>query len=50
MSPCNRQLIGIAAFFVAIGMLIMLFMPSRLLGVLIIALLLLLGYTCINCP
>lgn len=41
------KLIGLAAFFVALGMLIMLFLTSRLMGLLLIALLLLLGYCCL---
>ncbi|MDE6516640.1 MAG: hypothetical protein K2L18_02160 [Acetatifactor sp.] len=41
------KLIGLAAFFIALGMLIMLFMTSRLMGLFLIALLLLLGYCCL---
>ena len=48
MKPSVKQIIGLVAFFVAIGMLIMLFLTSRLMGVFIIALLLLLGYSCIS--
>ncbi|MBO5283849.1 MAG: hypothetical protein J6B43_12150 [Lachnospiraceae bacterium] len=43
------KLIGLAAFFVALGMLIMLFMTSRLMGLFLIAILLLLGYCCLCC-
>ena len=42
-----KKIIGFIAFFVAIGMLIMLITHSRLVGLIIIALLLFLGYHCI---
>ena len=44
-----QKIIGFIAFFIAIGMLIMLITRSRLLGLIIIALLLFLGYHCICC-
>ena len=43
------KLIGLAAFFIALGMLIMFFLASRLTGLFLIALLLLLGYCCLCC-
>ncbi len=44
-----KQLIGLAALFIAVGMLLMLFLSSRLLGLIIIAVLLFAGYSCLNC-
>ena len=41
------RLIRLTASFIALGMLIMLFMTSRLMGLFLIALLLLLGYCCL---
>ena len=41
-----KKLIGLAAFLIAIGMLIMLVTHNRLIGLVIIALLLFLGYNC----
>lgn len=41
-----RKLIGLVAFWVAIGMLLMLITHNRLVGLIIIALLLFLGYNC----
>jgi len=41
-----RKMIGFAAFFIAIGMLIMLITHNRLIGLVIIALLLFFGYNC----
>ena len=41
-----KKLIGLAALLIAIGMLIMLITHNRLIGVIIIALLLFLGYHC----
>lgn len=42
-----KKLIGLVAFLVALGMLIMLVTHNRLIGLIIIALLLLVGYNCI---
>ena len=42
-----RKIIGFAAFFIAIGMLIMLITHNRLVGLIMIALLLFVGYHCI---
>ncbi len=42
----NRKLIGLMAFFTAIGMVIVIIISSRLAILMIIALLLLLGYCC----
>lgn len=41
-----KKLIGFAAFLIAIGMLLMLVTHNRLIGLVIIALLLFLGYNC----
>ena len=41
-----KKIIGFVAFFIAIGMLIMLIIHNRLVGLVIIALLLFLGYNC----
>ena len=37
---------GIIAFFIAIGMLLMLLIESKIVGIIIIGLLLLIGYNC----
>lgn len=44
-----RRLIGFVLFWIAIGMAIMLFLHSKLLGLIIIFLLLLLGYNLFSC-
>ncbi|MCI8543891.1 hypothetical protein [Acetatifactor aquisgranensis] len=41
-----RKIVGFVAFFIAIGMLIMLITHNRLVGLILIALLLFLGYNC----
>ena len=41
-----KKIIGFIAFFIAIGMLIMLITHNRLVGLIIIALLLFVGYNC----
>ncbi len=41
-----KKLIGMISFFIAIGMLIMLITHNRLVGMIIIALLLFVGYNC----
>ncbi len=41
-----KKIIGLIAFFIAVGMLIMLLIHNRLVGLIIIALLLFLGYNC----
>lgn len=41
-----RKLLGIAAFLIAIGMLLMLLISNRLLGIIIIGLLIFVGYSC----
>ncbi len=41
-----KKIIGLVCFLIAIGMLIMLIAHNRLVGLIIIALLLLLGYNC----
>lgn len=41
-----KKIIGFVAFFIAIGMLIMLITHNRLVGLIIIALLLFVGYNC----
>lgn len=42
-----KKLIGLVSILIAIGMLIMLITHNRLVGLIIIALLLLVGYNCI---
>ena len=42
-----KKLIGLVAFLIAIGMLIMLIAHNRLVGLILIALLLFLGYNCL---
>ncbi|MCI8787695.1 MAG: hypothetical protein HFH92_01040 [Lachnospiraceae bacterium] len=42
-----KKIIGLVSFLIAIGMLIMLIAHNRLIGMVIIALLLFLGYHCI---
>lgn len=44
-----RQLIGMIAFFVAIGMLLMLFISSNVGAVILIAILLIVGFWCLMC-
>lgn len=41
-----KKMIGLAAFLVAIGMLLMLIIHNRLVGLIMIALLLFIGYNC----
>ena len=41
-----KKIIGLVAFLIAIGMMIMLIAHNRLVGLIIIALLLFLGYNC----
>lgn len=41
-----KKIIGLIAFFIAVGMMIMLVTHNRLIGLIIIALLLFLGYHC----
>lgn len=45
----KRKLIGLMAMFIALGMLIMLFLRNDLVGIIIIALLLFVGYNCYDC-
>ncbi|MCH5269920.1 MAG: hypothetical protein J1E83_04145 [Lachnospiraceae bacterium] len=45
----RRKIIGLLAFFVAIGMLIMLFLHNDFVGIILIALLLFIGYNCYSC-
>ena len=49
MNCSMRRLIGLVAFFIAIGMLLMLFISSKLGAIILIALLLILGYWCLIC-
>ncbi|MCH5251033.1 MAG: hypothetical protein J1E98_13930 [Lachnospiraceae bacterium] len=44
-----KKLIGLVAFSVAIGMLVMLFMTNRFVGLVLIILLLLIGYNYFCC-
>lgn len=41
-----KKIIGLIAFFIAIGMLLMIVTHNRLVGLIIIALLLFVGYNC----
>ncbi|HKM34963.1 MAG TPA: hypothetical protein VJY54_09510 [Lachnospiraceae bacterium] len=46
----RKKLVGLLAFFVALGMLIMLFLHNDFVGIIIIALLIFIGYNCYdNC-
>ena len=45
----KRKLIGLMAMFIALGMLIMLLLRNDLVGIIIIALLLFVGYNCYDC-
>lgn len=45
----KRKLIGLMAMFIALGMLVMLFLRNDLVGIIIIALLLFVGYNCYDC-
>lgn len=45
----RKKMMGLLAFFVAIGMLIMLFLHNDFVGIIIIALLLFIGYNCYDC-
>lgn len=45
----GRKIIGLLAFFIAIGMLIMLFLHNDFIGIILIALLLFIGYSCYSC-
>lgn len=42
-----KQLLGLIAFFVAIGMLLMLFISSKIGAVILIAILLIVGFCCL---
>lgn len=44
-----RCFVGMMSFFVAIGMLLMLFISSKIGAIILIALLLVLGYWCLIC-
>lgn len=44
-----RRLIGFTLFWIAVGMLLMLFLHSKLLGLIIIFLLLIIGYNLFSC-
>lgn len=43
-----RKIIGLIVFFVAIGMLLMMIIHNRLIGLIIIALLLFVGFNCFS--
>ena len=49
MHNSGKHLIGLIAFFIAIGMLLMLFITSKIGAVILIAILLLLGFWCLMC-
>lgn len=47
-NPMNR-LFGLIAFWIAIGMLLMLLIESKIVGIIIVGVLLLIGYNCYCC-
>lgn len=49
MYSSGKHLLGLISFFIAIGMLLMLFISSKLGAVILIALLLIFGYWCMMC-
>ena len=49
MRNSMKQLIGMIAFFIAIGMLLMLFISSKIGAVILIAILLIVGFFCLMC-
>lgn len=49
MNHSIKHFIGMMLFFVAIGMLLMLFISSKIGAIILIAVLLILGYWCLIC-
>ncbi len=49
MRDSLKHFIGLIAFFVAIGMLLMLFISSKVGAVILIAILLIVGFWCLMC-
>ncbi len=49
MQKSTKHAIGLMAFFIAIGMLLMLFISSKLGAIVLIAVLLVIGYCCLAC-
>lgn len=49
MNHSIKQFVGMMLFFVAVGMLLMLFITSKVGAVILIAILLILGYWCLIC-
>ena len=49
MRDSVKHLIGLISFFIAIGMLLMLFISSKVGAVILIAVLLLVGFWCLMC-
>lgn len=49
MNHSIKQFVGMMLFFVAVGMLLMLFITSKIGAVILIAILLILGYWCLIC-
>ena len=49
MKDSLKHLIGLMAFFIAVGMLLMLFVSSKFGAVILIAILLVIGYICLMC-
>lgn len=45
----RRKSLGFACFFIAVGMLFMLFIDSKVWGMLAISVLLIVGYFCMSC-
>lgn len=49
MQKSTKHAIGLIAFFIAIGMLLMLFISSKVGAIVLIAVLLVIGYCCLAC-
>lgn len=49
MRDSVRHVIGLISFFIAIGMLLMLFVSSKFGAVILITILLVIGYICLMC-
>ena len=49
MKDSIRHVIGFISFFIAVGMLLMLFVSSKFGAVILIAILLVIGYICLMC-
>lgn len=49
MKDSLKHLIGLMAFFIAVGMLLMLFISSKVGAIILIIFLLIVGYMCLMC-